>query len=132
MRRYLIDTHVWLWMQTDPTRIAPEALQLIEDCANELLLSAASSWEISIKYRLGKLALPKPPAAYVPDRMRRSATLPLPVEHDHALRVAELPEHHRDPFDRLLVAQAQALGIPIVTADDQFAPYEVELVNARR
>ena len=132
MKRYLVDTHVWLWMQADPTRIEPTALRLIEDRSNELFLSAASSWEISIKYRLGKLHLPKPPAAYVPDRMRRSATLPLPVEHDHALRVAELPEHHRDPFDRLLIAQAQALGIPVITADDQFAPYDVEVVPAQR
>ncbi|GAC1545378.1 MAG: type II toxin-antitoxin system VapC family toxin [Acidimicrobiales bacterium] len=131
MRRYLIDTHVWLWMQTAPTRIAWDALHLIEDRSNELFLSAASSWEISIKYKLGKLGLPKPPAVYVPDRMRRSATSPLPVEHDHALRVADLPEHHRDPFDRLLVAQAQALGIPIVTADDQFDLYDVEIVKAR-
>jgi len=131
MRRYLVDTHVWLWMQVDPARIGARALGLIEDRATVLFLSAASSWEISIKFRLGKLHLPKPPAVYVPDRMRRSATHPLPVEHDHALRVAELPVHHRDPFDRLLVAQAQALDIPIVTADDQFKPYDVEIVAAR-
>ncbi|GAC1542061.1 MAG: hypothetical protein NVS3B12_29900 [Acidimicrobiales bacterium] len=66
----------------------------------------------------------------VPDRMRRSATTPLPVEHDHALRVADLAGHHRDPFDRLLMAQAQALGIPIITADDQFDRYDVEIVQA--
>jgi PIN domain nuclease of toxin-antitoxin system len=132
VRRYLVDTHVWLWMQVDPTQIEPGALRLIEDSSNELLLSAASSWEIAVKYRLGKLRLPKPPSVYVPDRMRRSATLPLPVEVDHALRVADMPDHHRDPFDRLLVAQAQALDIPIVTADDQFGLYDVEVIPSRR
>jgi PIN domain nuclease of toxin-antitoxin system len=94
------------------------------------LLSAASGWEIAIKYRLGKLALPEPPRSYVPDRMRRSGTTSLAVEHDHVLRVAELPDHHRDPFDRLLVAQAQALDIPIVTADQQISAYDVETMRA--
>lgn len=131
MSRFLIDTHVWLWMQVEPARIEANVLRLIEDESNELLLSAASSWEIAIKHRLGKLRLPKPPAVYVPERMRRSNTTPLPIEHDHALRVAGLPDHHRDPFDRLIIAQAQAMDLPIVTADDQFVPYDVELRLAR-
>lgn len=128
MTRYLLDTHVWLWLQTTPERLRPEVGELLADRTNTLLLSAASSWEIAIKHRLGKLSLPEPPAEYVPNRMRLSGVTPLPVEHEHALRVAELPDHHNDPFDRLLVAQAQELAIPIVTADKQLSAYSVNLV----
>ncbi|SDY89281.1 PIN domain nuclease, a component of toxin-antitoxin system (PIN domain) [Modestobacter sp. DSM 44400] len=130
MTRYLLDTHVWLWLQTTPERLRDEVGALLADRTNTLLLSAVSSWEIAVKYRLGKLPLPEPPAEYVPERMRRSGVTPLPIEHVHALRVADLPEHHSDPFDRLLVAQAQLLDVPIVTADGQLAAYEVEIVSA--
>lgn len=128
MTRYLLDTHVWLWLQTTPERLGDEVVDLLADRTNTLLLSSASSWEIAIKYRLGKLPLPEPPAAYVPDRMRLSGVIPLPVEHSHALRIGDLPDHHSDPFDRLLVAQAQELAIPIVTADHQLSAYSVDLV----
>ena len=130
MTSYVLDTHVWLWLQTTPERIREEVVDLLADRANTLLLSAASSWEIAIKYRLGKLPLPEPPAEYVPERMRRSGVTALPVEHAHALRVADLPEHHGDPFDRLIIGQAQSLDVPIVTADGQFDAYEVETVAA--
>lgn len=128
MRRYLIDTHVWLWMQSDPDRLCDETRAIIRDVRNSLLFSAASAWEIAIKYRLGKLPLPEPPASYVPDRMRRSGTLPLAVDHAHTLKTADLPDHHRDPFDRILVAQAQLLDLAIITADDQFSAYDVAVV----
>lgn len=130
MTSYLLDTHVWLWLQTTPERLRHEVVDLLGDRANTVLLSAASSWEIAIKYRLGKLPLPEPPAEYVPERMRLSGVTPLPIEHAHALRVADLPEHHADPFDRLIIAQAQLLNVPIVTADGQFVSYEVETVLA--
>jgi PIN domain nuclease of toxin-antitoxin system len=125
---FLIDTHVWLWMQSDPGRLRDETRQIVEDMANELLLSAASAWEIAIKHHIGKLALPEPPTTYVPERMRRSGTTPLAVEHVHALRTSELPDHHNDPFDRLLIAQAQILHIPIVTVDRQIHDYDVEVI----
>jgi PIN domain nuclease of toxin-antitoxin system len=128
--RLLIDTHVWLWLQTTPDRVDDVTLRVLADESNDLYLSAASGWEIAIKYRLSKLRLPQPPDVYVPDRMRRSGTTPLSVEHAHALRVAHLPDHHRDPFDRLLIAQSQLLDVAIVTADDQFAAYDVELIRA--
>jgi PIN domain nuclease of toxin-antitoxin system len=130
VKRYLIDTHVWLWMQSDPDRLCDEAHAIVQDSRNSILLSAASAWEIAIKYRLGKLQLPEPPAAYVPDRMRRSGTSPLAVDHAHALRTAELPDHHQDPFDRVLVAQAQLLDLTIITADDQLSAYDVAVVAA--
>lgn len=117
-------------MQSDPDRLCDETRAIIQDVRNSILFSAASAWEIAIKYRLGKLPLPEPPASYVPDRMRRSGTSPLPVDHAHTLRTAELPDHHRDPFDRVLVAQAQLLDLTIITANEQLSAYDVAVVAA--
>lgn len=128
----LVDTHVWLWMLTDPARLGPATHDIIGDERNGLLLSAVSSWEIAIKYQLGKLPLPETPEQYVPHRMRRSGVVGLPIEHAHALAVALLPQHHPDPFDRLLIAQATEEGLAILTVDDQLAPYDVELIDAAR
>lgn len=118
-------------MQAEPERFSEEALSLVEDVENELLFSAASSWEIAIKHAIGRLELPAPPEEYVPRRILTSGVTPLSIEHAHALRVARLPPHHRDPFDRLLVAQAQLEDVPILTADRRFSPYEVEVRSAR-
>lgn len=126
--RVLLDTHVFLWANAEPERLGAQRA-LIEDERTELLLSAASSWEIAIKVGLGRLALPDPPRRYVPDRMRQLGVTPLAVEHAHALAVADLPDVHRDPFDRLLVVQAELLGLPLVTADPVFAEYGVEVLT---
>jgi PIN domain nuclease of toxin-antitoxin system len=126
--RALLDTHVWLWMLTDPERLGT-AQRLVSDTQSELLLSAVSSWEIAIKHALGRLPLPEPPASYVPARIRSTQVTPLPVEHSHALEVASLPPHHRDPFDRLLIAQARVEGVAIVTADAVMAHYDVEVIH---
>lgn len=123
--RLLLDTHVFLWLLSEPERLGSH-LQYLEDPGNDLLLSAASSWEIAIKVGLGRLDLPEDPKRYVPERMRAIGVLPLAIEHAHVLAVAELPLHHRDPFDRVLVAQARHLEIPIVTADPQFNRYDVQ------
>jgi len=117
-------------MQVSPQRFTDEALGLIEDLDNELFLSAASSWEIAIKHALGKLALPCSPEEYVPDRMNSSGVQALPVEHFHALHVAVLPAHHRDPFDRLLIAQAQVEQLKLLTADSKLGAYDVEIIAA--
>ncbi len=127
--KLLLDTHAWLWLQHAPERLG-SALSATQDPAHELLFSAASSWEIAIKFALGKLTLPVPPTSYVPDRIASSGVVPLAVHHSHALAVAALPLHHRDPFDRLLVVQAVAEGASIVTSDDAFRPYNVDLVWA--
>jgi len=124
--KILLDTHVWLWMQASPRRLGEQATELVTDTSNALLLSAASSWEIAIKYALGRLDLPEPPATYVPDRMRRSGVDGLVVHHAHALAVASLPPHHRDPFDRLLVAQAVIEDLVVLTSDPIFDRYGVE------
>ena len=127
---YLLDTHVWLWMLSDPTRIRADLLAELRHSQTRLLLSAASSWEIAIQWTLGRLRLPEPPATYVPSRMQRTHVLGLAVAHAHALHVATLPPHHRDPFDRLLVAQAQIEGVAIVTVDPVFDRYDVATVRA--
>ncbi len=130
--RILLDTHVWLWMVAEPERFSEEATSLLEDPANELLLSAASSLEIAIKYGLGKLLLPATPSRYVPEQIERTGVTPIPIEHSHALAVADLPVHHRDPFDRLLVATARLEDVPIMTADRQLQPYEIEVKSVCR
>ena len=127
---YLLDTHVWLWMLADPDRIRPDLAAELRADRTRLLLSAATSWEIAIKWAVGRLTLPEPPASYVPSRMQRTKVEPLAVTHSHALQVATLPRQHGDPFDRLLVAQAQLEGVPIVTVDGAFDAYEVDVVRA--
>jgi len=126
--KYLLDTAVWLWSLAEPERIEPKARQLLAEGREELYLSAASSWEISIKSALGKLHLPETPAIYVPKRLVAQGVRPLAITHMHALRVADLPHHHTDPFDRLLIAQAQAEGMAILTADRAFGQYGVEVL----
>ena len=128
--KILVDTQCWLWMAASPERFSVHTRSLIEARDNELYLSAASAWEIAIKHGLGKLRLPEPPARYVPSRLDALRTLALPIEHGHALHVATLPPYHRDPFDRLLVAQAQVEDLPILTADPVFAHYEVTTIPA--
>lgn len=125
--RLLLDTQVWLWMIVAPERFSPAARRLVASEGNELILSAASSWEIAIKHALGKLTLPGKPADVVPEWMRRTGVTSLAVLHRHALHVASLPPHHRDPFDRLLIAQAQIEDVAVLTADARFERYEVKV-----
>ena len=128
--RVLLDTHVWLWSVVSPERITRVAREVLEATETTLMFSAVSSWEIAIKYRLGRLSLPEAPAVFVPTRLVRDGIESLPVEHHHACRVAELPDHHRDPFDRLLVAVAQLESLKLVTADAAFDAYDVEILHA--
>src|SRR4029077_13554510 len=100
-------------MQRSPARLKTTR-DLIEDENTTVLLSAVSSWEIAVKWRIGKLQMPESPDRYVPDVMQRNDIRPLPVMHSHALAVASLPAHHSDPFDRLLVAQAMTERVPLM------------------
>lgn len=126
--KLLLDTH---WLQTDPQRVGG-ALGTLGSEEHDLLLSAASSWEIAIKHSLGRLHLPVPPSAYVPSRAQRSGVELLAVDHADALAVSELPPHHRDPFDRLLVAQARRRELTLVTADAGLGRYDVRVLAAGR
>lgn len=130
--KLLLDTHCWLWWFADDPRLGARARELIGDGENEVFLSAASSWEIAIKTSLEKLKLPEPPAQYVPSRLAAQGMQGLPIEHVHALEVASLPQHHHDPFDRMIIAQALIEGMAVVTADEKIAVYGVEAIWAGR
>ena len=129
---YLLDTGVWLWSLWEPERIGRKAREVMEDLSQEVFLSAVTAWEIAIKSAAGKLKLPEPPVSYVPRRMADQGLRPLAISHPHALAVNGLPVHHRDPFDRLLIAQANLEGMTIITADRIFEQYPVPLLWAGR
>ncbi len=126
--RALLDTHAFLWWVLDSSALSNVGRELMGDGRNDLYLSAASAMEIAVKAHRGRLALPEPPESYVPSRLVSEGFQAMPIEIAHALRVARLPDIHRDPWDRLLVAQAQIEGIPIVTADPAIARYDVETI----
>jgi len=129
--RALLDTHVFLWLQTARGRLAPAVLEVLADPGSELFVSAASAWEIAVKHALGRLPLPEPALRYVPSRMVAIDARELPVSHADALRVGLLPPLHRDPFDRLLVSQSRRHGLTLVTADPAIMQYDVEVLAAR-
>jgi len=125
----LIDTHCWLWWLTEPERLRDQAIRIMKDPDTTILLSPASSWEIAIKYAIGKLPLPEPPERFIPSRMERDGIESRPIQHSHTVKTASLPHHHNDPFDRLLIAQAAVENIPIMTVDKAFELYDVEIVH---
>lgn len=128
--RALLDTHVWLWMVLDPQRLSPSTRALLGETEHELVLSAGSVWEMALKEATGKLRLPQPAEHFVPTRSSALGIRFLPIGHRHAARGAALPRRHRDPFDRLLVAQAQMEELAVVTADPAFSLYDVEVIAA--
>ena len=128
--KILLDTQCWLWWIAAPEKLGQSARRCIADRRNIVYLSAASSWEIAIKYCIGKLPLPEPPMQFIPKRLARDAITALPIEIMHTLHVANLPRHHKDPFDRILISQSMLEDIPIMTVDKQFALYEAKIILA--
>ena len=126
--RVLLDTHAFLWWIGDDPRLSERAREVFSDGDNDLVFSAASGWEIAIKARLGRLQVPGDLNTYLLRQLTENYTSVLPVHLSHALRVYALPDHHRDPFDRLLVAQAIVEEIPLLSADPRIARYPVEVV----
>jgi PIN domain nuclease of toxin-antitoxin system len=126
--KYLLDTSVFLWSAGAPEKLTKQATSLLSSISSDLYLSAASSWEIAIKFALGSLALPKPPSQFIPHAMRTLALRSLDITHFHSLAAGELPQHHRDPFDRMLIAQARAEALVLLTADSALKSYDVELM----
>lgn len=124
--RVLLDTHAFLWWITEDRRLSPRAREVMTDGGNDLLLSAASGWEIAIKASLGRITLPVPIARFLSEQLQRNGIGALPVEMRHALGVHALSLLHRDPFDRLLVAQARLEKLCILTSDPQIEQYDVE------
>ena len=128
--RLLLDTQAWIWMLASPNRLSTSSRALLTTPDSEIILSAASVWEMAIKHSIGKLTLPEAPETYIQRLIEESGTTALPIYHRHAALVATLPRHHNDPFDRLLIAQAMVESIPIMTADRAFSAYDVELLEA--
>lgn len=129
LKPILLDTHVWLWMNGAPERLSAEARGLLAQAEIHLFLSTASVWEIAIKVAVGKLSLPASPERYIRERLIANRLTPLAMGHEHALRAAALPSFHRDPFDRMLIAQAQLEELRLMTADDSLAAYDVDLLS---
>ena len=125
--KILLDTHTFLWWNEASPRLSKKALVLLSDPANTLLVSVVSAWELVLKTQTGKLRLPESPNVYIPTRMAHYAMHALPVTLAHVLASESLPLHHRDPFDRLLVAQATIENVPIVTADSEFRRYAIKV-----
>jgi PIN domain nuclease of toxin-antitoxin system len=128
--KLLLDTHVVLWSATDPARLSPEARTTLEDGTNDVLVSIVSAWEIAIKQSLGKLDLARPAAQWLPDVLKRTGFEVAELGLAAALRVRGLAWHHRDPFDRFLIAQALEEGYTIVTHDEVFTVYGVPVIRA--
>lgn len=123
--RLLLDTHILLWWLTDNLRITPQSREIIQEGTNQVFISAASAWEIAIKSSLGKLRAP----ADLKDQIETARFDVLNVTVDHALAVGYLPDHHSDPFDRMLVAQARFEGLTMVTEDPKIHRYEVAVLG---
>jgi PIN domain nuclease of toxin-antitoxin system len=123
--RILIDTHIFLWFINNDPQLSPTTKKLLESDV-DLLLSVASLWEIAIKVSTGKMTLPKPFEIFIPEQLQQNEIAILPIEIDHVTYITTLAFHHRDPFDRLLIAQSIVEGIPIVSVDTAFDPYNVD------
>jgi PIN domain nuclease of toxin-antitoxin system len=124
----LADTHGLLWALIEPARLSARATSLLQDGNVRVLVSAASAWEIAIKVAKAKVRLPIAPTELLEVVTRDLRMEPIPIDFEHAIAAAELPPIHGDPFDRLLIAQARALRVPILTADPQIARYDVETI----
>jgi len=124
--KLLLDTHAFLWLINGDDRLSDTARQLYLDRANDLYVSAASLWEIGIKVGIGKLRLAEDWSATIPGEMEANSIRWLPIELAHCVQLSSLPFHHRDPFDRLLIAQALVEGMSLLTADEAMAGYAVD------
>ncbi|ESS71341.1 PilT-like protein [Methyloglobulus morosus KoM1] len=124
----LLDTHVFLWLRLTPDKISPKILDAYYDINNEVFLSMASIWEIQIKFQLGKLELSLPLNQLIQEQRINNGLLILPIETDHIYALNELPRHHNDPFDRMILAQAKLENLHLVSADTVFSHYDVDLI----
>ena len=126
--RVLLDTHAFLWWITDDERLTSPARIAIGASANQVFVSAATVWEIVVKSRLGRLPVPEPADGFISAHLEANAFQPLSITIRHALGLGSLPDHHRDPFDRILVAQAHAEEMPLVTGDEAVQAYPISTI----
>lgn len=126
--RLLLDTHAFIWWATNDPRLSERAREAIADSRTAVFLSVVTPWEMTIKHALGRLELAEPPRSLVYAQITRHGYLPLDVTLEHVLSVGELPVHHRDPFDRLLIAQAREERLTLVSADAAFTRYDMSVL----
>lgn len=127
---YLLDTHVWLWWLESPDRLKKKVIEILRKSDSRIFLSSGSVWEIAVKYSAGKLKLPEPPALYIRKQTKLDNLEELPINNEHAVLSAVLPPHHRDPFDRILVAQAIHEDLILITADEMLLKYDAKCLIA--
>lgn len=125
--KLLLDTHTFIWWANAPENLSKKVIKACEDENNDLILSVASVWEMQIKFHLGKLELDEPLKALIEEQENRNHLQILPVHLEHVLALTELPDHHRDPFDRLLIAQAIKEKMLLLSKDKVFSNYPVKL-----
>lgn len=126
--RLLLDTHAFLWAIAEEERLSQRVRDLLQDLNNDVLVSLASIWEIAIKAGLGHLDVPDDLEGFIAKQLSRTGIAMLPIEFRHVVGVRDLPMHHRDPFDRLLIAQSRIERIPIISVDARFNAYGVDIV----
>ncbi len=125
---YLIDTHCWLWCWESPEKLGADAEKIIRDPKVKVYFSAASAWELAIKVKLGKLKIQESLDSFINSRLKNEAFTSLPIEISHATKAYALPLHHRDPFDRILIAQAYIEDLCFITADSQIKSYSIKIL----
>ena len=126
--RVLLDTCTFLWITAEVDKLSEKAREIFVDPGNEVYLSSVSCWEVAVKYSLGRLPLPEPPAQFLPPRRERYGIESLPLDEESALHVARLPKIHTDPFDRMLICQSIVHGLTVLSPDSQIGQYPVRIV----
>ena len=126
--RALLDTNSFIWFISGSDRLSVNARNLIADIKNDLFLSVASLWEIAIKTSIGRLELLRPFDQLIPSQLEENAINILPIELNHLSQIIELPFHHRDPFDRLIIAQGMIEELPVISSDASFRMYPIEVI----
>ena len=126
--KILLDTCTFLWIITDDPKLSPQAKKLFIDPSNEVYLSVASTWEIAIKYKRGKLLLPKSPEKYIPTKRKQHNIDSLPLDEEATLYLTKLPDLHKDPFDRILICQSIVSGLIILTPDELISQYPLRSI----
>jgi PIN domain nuclease of toxin-antitoxin system len=132
MMRLLLDTNTWLWMTLCSQRLGPKTQRLLQDGKNDVYLSAISAWEVVIKVRLGKLEVVGEPDDFIRTCLKKQRIASLGAQMEHVLAVANLPTLHRDPFDRLLIAQAYIEKLNFVSSDERLRSYPITFIDARQ
>lgn len=123
--KYLIDTHIFLNMLSNPENLSKKVQKIVEDENNMIFLSSVSGWEIIIKYQLGKLRLPDNPKEYILKQIEEYDIIVLDVKMEHSLYINELPDIHKDPFDRMLISQSRVENIPLISSDAKIRKYSM-------